>query len=100
MIFLGSCKTKIICNEISRSQVKPLIWCDLAFKPNPRCRCRCFDVNNNTTLEDSKCGEAFKSGNFHIQRCDEIAGPVKTDWVKHIRPKLKRLANIKDQYCK
>lgn len=107
MIFLisctASCKKKIICKEIKRAEIKPLVWCDISFSPEARCRCRCFDMNRNKTVADNKCDTEdleFTSGNYPIQECNDIAGPTKQDWATQVRPNLKRLNSIKDNNCK
>lgn len=102
-MFLTSCKTKIICNEIKRATIKPLAWCDISFKPKARCRCRCFDMNKNKTVSDRQCDtedQLFTSGNYPIEECDQIAGPTIKDWAKYVRPNIKRLQSIKETYCK
>ena len=98
-----SCKKQIICSEISRNSFKPMIFCDIAFKPTERCRCRCFNMNTNTTIEDALCSTEevqFQSGNYPLEACDEIGGPSKADWALKVSPNLKRLNTIYNTYCK
>lgn len=87
-IFLNSCY-----------HIKPKPFCDISFKPKERCRCRCFNYNNLSTLPDTECDTKsvkFKSGNYPIQKCQGIAGPYIKDYAEHIKPKY--LENV--DYCR
>lgn len=106
-LLISGCQTKIICKEIKRSEIRPLPFCDMLFnKKNPeksRCRCRCMDLNIYETVEDNKCRDKhpqFKSGNYPLEMCSQVAGAVIDEWVSDIRPNIKRLNKIKRTYCK
>ena len=72
--------------------------CDISFKFN-RCRCRCFNVNNFSTVNDQYCGEAFKSGNYNLEYCDGLSGFHINDWLEEVKPKIKLLDRIKRDNC-
>ncbi len=84
MIFIVSCQS-----------IPPSRHCDISFNPKERCRCRCFDYNNLTRLEDKECGDDFHSGNFPIEYCDGIGGPFPADYKKIRAIYLKNA-----EYCK
>lgn len=105
MIFLTSCNSpqrKIICKDVKRATIPPLVFCDADFE-KMRCRCSCFDMNKNKTVKDNKCdkeNEVFKSGNYPLKECDQIVGPTLQDWSKYVRPNIRRLYKIKTTNCK
>jgi len=98
-IFLVSCRGALICKEIKSTVIKPLVNCDISLEFK-RCRCRCFNLNNFTKLDDKLCGEDFESGNYPIETCNNVAGFILDDWTTEIKPKIKKLDRIKRDNCK
>lgn len=117
MIFTVSCKTKIICSQVKSTQIKPLILKDINFQFN-RCRARCFDFNSWEELPFNKCAshvvperfisfkeeEFSKEGvklaeNYPIEFCDGMGGFSNVDMAIEIKPKIKKLNAIKNDYC-
>lgn len=99
MIFLSiSCKTKIICNQVNSARIENMRLCDLSLQFN-RCRCRCFNINEFKTVEDAACGEDFQGGNHPIDYCEGISGFFVEDWAKEMKPKVKKLSNIRKDWC-
>ena len=108
-IFLSSCnmlsgvKKKIICKELKRNEIKPMIMCDLAFKPKKRCRCRCFDVGRFELANDAWCDTddvRFETGNYPVETCAKLSGFYLKDWAVELAPKIKRANKIKNNICK
>lgn len=98
MIFLISCKTKIVCKQIKKNQINPVVIHTLKLQFNS-CKAQCFDLNNWKTVEDFHCGEDFSSGNYPIEECNEIQGFYVEDMANELRPKIKDLARIRQDYC-
>lgn len=102
MIFIAlscnSVKQRIICGEIEAANTRPKIFCDVSIQFQ-RCRCRCFDLESFSTVDDKLCGDDFKSGNKDIYFCEGIAGFFNKDWAVEVKPKLKRLEDLKGDYC-
>lgn len=103
MTFLVGCKTKIICRQIKSAIIRPLPLCDISFQFN-RCRCSCFDINKFQSVNDNACtwpdGNEFKSGDYPIKTCEGVSGFFNEDWAIEVRPKIKKLARLKEDYCK
>ena len=102
IIFLVSCKTKIICSQVNSANIKPIPICDLSLQFN-RCRCKCFDPNKWLPTDDIYCshnGESFKSGSYPIDYCEGIAGFFLEDIATEVKPKIKKLAKIKSDNCR
>lgn len=102
MIFLASCKTRIICSQIKSNTIKPIALCDLSLQFN-RCRCRCFNPNTWSEVNDNLCSwkyeEPFKKGDYPIDYCEGIAGFFIEDIAREVKPKVKNLNRIKSDYC-
>lgn len=107
MIFLISCKTKIICGQINSARIVPVMLYDVSFQFN-RCRGRCFDVNEWKTLPINRCIGELDSQyipvidnaiNYPLEYCDGVAGFSLDDMSENIRPKVKELNAIKGDYC-
>ena len=101
----------------SCNSIKPQVNCDLNFQFD-RCRCRCYDLNNATTLPAEKCNNPIKSiyvekpfyvntgnenkdiifipGNYELRVCDKMTGFFIEPFAKYIKPKIKE----KIQYCR
>ncbi len=103
IIFLASCKTKIICSQVKSATIKPIVLCDLSMQFN-RCRCRCFNANRWAEVEDRACKwrypEPFKKGDYPIDYCEGIAGFYLEDIAQEVKPKVKKLSRIKTDYCR
>jgi hypothetical protein len=103
MIFLSSCKTKIICAQINSAKIKPVMIYDVSFQFN-RCRGRCLDVNKWETVPLNQCSgtqeDLGDSVNFPLESCEGIAGFPFDDIANNIRPNIKKLDAIKEDYCK
>lgn len=103
MIFLTSCKTKIICAQINSAKIKPIMIYDVSFKYS-RCRGRCLDINNWTTVPLNQCAgvaeDLGESVNLPLESCEGISGFVVEDIADDIRPNIKKLDAIKADYCK
>lgn len=100
-IFLVSCKgvnTRIVCKQIESAKIDALIVSQVSFKFN-RCYKRCFSISDYQTVPDSQCGENFKSGNYPLETCDEVMGFHTNAWATELRPKLKKLNNLKSNLC-
>lgn len=114
MIFLTSCKEKIICENIRISQVSPVPMYDISLQFN-RCRVRCFDLNNWNSLPLSKCpsipqgaedasffddkSNLIEAINLPISYCDGISGFDVDSIGSNIRPNIKSLASIRKETC-
>jgi len=115
MIFSASCNSvqrKLICRQVESATftVKPMY--DVSFRFN-RCRARCFDMTNwnavaidycPTLLEDAETyGVGFdgdsESINLPVDRCEGVAGFSLEDIAKDIKPKILKLAAIKEDQC-
>ena len=96
---ISSCKTGIICKEINKAKIRPLVNCDLSLQFK-RCRCRCVDYNTITKVDDKFCGENFVSKDYPIDTCEGLSGSFIEDWAKEIKPKVNRLNRVKRAYCK
>ena len=116
-IFLSSCvRQAIICNQIKTSEVKPLMMYDVSFKYS-RCRGRCFDANKWETLKMGACvpmitepvdtarvlfngkEETIEVINYPLEHCEDLTGFNYKDMAYEIRPKVKKLHNIKIDNC-
>ncbi len=104
MIFTVSCKTKIICQQVESTKIKPIILSEVSFE-FMRCRIRCFDFNEWKELDMKQC-KGFesltdeKSINLPIEACDGIAGFSNEDMAIEVKPKIKKLNAIKNDVCK
>lgn len=87
-----------MCRQVRRYAVKPLPMCDVSFHFS-RCRCRCFNLNTFSQVDDSKCGDDFESGNFPLEKCEDISGFLADDWAKEVRPKIKAINRVRRDYC-
>lgn len=127
--FLSSCRSverRVICGEINIYQIKPVPMCDISFQFN-RCRCRCFDYNQWTTISDiNQCAQfnenlPFKKydpplvainkilngeitrvisvKDYPLEYCDGIAGSFLSDIAKDVRPNIKALNEVKNKLC-
>lgn len=94
-----SCRTKLVCSEVRRATIDYLPLCDISFKFN-RCRCRCFNLNNYSTVKPALCGEDFIEGNYELEYCEGIAGFYVEDWATEVKPNVKRLIRIRGDYCR
>jgi len=114
MIFLTSCKDKIICKEIKSYAIKPLVLYDVSFQFN-RCRARCFNANKWITLPINSCPElsAYASDypetfqitkdgetvNLPLEQCEGVSGFYLNDMATELRPKIKSLDSLKTENC-
>lgn len=103
MIFITSCKTKIICSQVNSAKIIPIILYDISFKFD-RCRARCFDLNTWATLPLNQCAgmDSYNLGevaNLPLESCEGVAGFSNEDMAIEIRPKIKMLDQIKKDYC-
>ena len=112
-IFLtSSCKDAIICAQINSAKIKPLVLKDISFQFD-RCRIRCFDINTWATFPSLNACEEFKDDletpekeneepyrDYEIKYCDGLSGFDVKDMAKVVRPKIKELAQIKEDNCK
>lgn len=106
MLFLSSCKGKIICSQVKKAEIKPLMLFDISFQFN-RCRGRCFDLNTWSNLPINQCiGESEflpiienNSVNYPLEYCDGIAGFTIEDMALNVRPNIKILDQIKKDNC-
>jgi len=64
------------------------------------CKVQCFDFNNWKTVPDINCGEDFESGNYPLEYCDEVQGFNVNDMANELRPKIKDLARVRQDYCR
>lgn len=122
----ASCKkftVKIICKEIRSAELIALPFYDVSFKYN-RCRGRCFDFNQwairplndckdlsddlnkgfgtftadvETTLDGEKI--VTEGVDYPLNRCEGVGGFTAKDLATEVGPKIKKLNNIKDQFC-
>ena len=98
-IFLTSCKTKIVCKQIKKNQIDYVVIHNVKIKYK-HCKVQCFDLNNWKTVDDVQCGENFEGGNYPLDYCEGVMGFYVDDMAKEIRPKVKDLARIRQDYCK
>lgn len=115
MMFLilgaSSCSTtqKIVCREVRDNEIKPLPLCDISFQFN-RCRCRCFKFSTWESLPLNECkdlegveeaGYPVTNGavNFPLKYCENLSGFSLDDMANEVRPKIKGLNNLKNDYC-
>lgn len=99
---LSSCVgKKVICTQLDASRIKALPLCDISFQFN-RCKCRCFDFNNWSEIDDRACkwryGD-FSSGEYPLEACEGIAGFFVDDIAVEVKPKVKKLAKLKADLC-
>lgn len=99
MIFLTSCKDKFICKQLDLNQFNYLVIRTVKLQYD-NCKIQCFDLNNWRTVDDSNCGENFKSGNYPLDYCNEVQGFSIEDMANEVRPKIKNLAQMRKDYCK
>lgn len=115
MMFSISCKQQVICSQIKSAEIKFHPMYDVSFQFN-RCRVRCFDINKWETVEASLCKEldgylpqvqsftenkkTFEGINLPIKECEGIAGFKLEDIAADVRPNIKKLDSIKQDYCK
>lgn len=99
MTFLASCKTKIVCKQIKKNLIDHIVIHTVKIKFNS-CKVQCFDLNNWKTVGDKFCGDDFKGGNYPLNECDEVQGFYVEDMATEVRPKIKDLARIREDYCK
>lgn len=118
-IFLGSCKDqKLICKEIRNNAISPTVMYDISFVFN-RCRARCFDANQWTTLPLRDCprlssfatdhpetvvsledkGKQVEAVDLDLYQCEGVAGFNIDDHARELRPKVKRYHDLKTDYC-
>lgn len=100
-LVVTSCKDRFVkrlCKKVRTAEVKSLPLCDLSWS-DQTCTCSCYNLNESTSVDDINCGEDFKSGTYHAEVCDGIAGFYTEDWVGEVIPKMKRLEIIKETYC-
>jgi hypothetical protein len=97
MIFLSSCRTAIICQQVESSKIPFVKLYDVSFKYD-RCGVRCFDLNTWATVPLEKCGENL-SESLPLESCEGIAGFSLSDMAIEIRPKIKKLNQIKIDAC-
>lgn len=124
MTFLISCKNqKFICREIKNNMIAPTVLYDVSFVFN-RCRARCFDANKWETLPISSCPKLIPTDlkfldivedhdelsklqlkgspqavNLDLEDCEGVAGFKVNDMALEIRPKVKRLNDLKIDSC-
>lgn len=96
-------RLKIIRADIKRSDIKPVVWCDIRIEEgmSNRCRCRCFDLDAYKTVEETKCDTeefTFIADNYPLEVCSGIGGTYLEVWNTDIAPNIKRLAKIKKKY--
>ena len=61
---------------------------DISFKFN-RCRLRCYDFNKLKTVEDSKCGPEFVSGNYSLDRCEQLLAIDAEFFAEELKPAIR-----------
>jgi hypothetical protein len=95
----------VICGQIRDNSIKPLPSGDISLQ-FARCRARCLDPNTWQALELKRCIAHFpdaKPGemarNFPLAKCEGLAGFFVEDIATEIRPKMKALNAIKNDYC-
>jgi len=103
ILFLISCKSAIICNQINSAKIVPILLYDISFKFD-RCRVRCFDFNSWATLPLNKCvGMELRTEegaiNLPLENCEGLSGFSINDMAYELRPKIKKLDQIKKDYC-
>lgn len=104
------------------STLRPQVSADVSFKFD-RCRVRCYDMETAKKTSDNKCNRfykkdryptnwyefytldrrekqdvlVFKSGNYHINTCDELIGfyaePVAKEIMPWVRSNIRRSRN-------
>jgi hypothetical protein len=98
-LLLTSCVNRaLVCNQIKKSEIKPLVTCDLSFKFN-RCRCRCFSLTKYAIIDDKYCGQSFISDDYPVDKCEGLQGFFVEDWATNVRPKQKKLYNLYENLC-
>lgn len=106
MIFLlNSCRTavqRIVCAQIREARLPNLIMKDVSIQFD-RCRLRCFNLNDWQTLPLKECkgyeNEAGNSLNRPLIECEGVAGFSVEDWASEVRPRIKQLGGLRDDYC-
>ena len=99
---LGKFEKKLVCKELRKNEIDPVVMCDISFKPETRCRCRCFDLNEYALANDAWCDTEeirFETGDYPLERCQGFAGMNAKVWAKEIAPKIKRFSRIKSDMC-
>lgn len=99
MIFLTSCKTRIVCSQIKKNEINYLPIHTVKINFNS-CKIQCFDLNNWKTVADKYCGDYFVSGNYPLDSCNEVIGFNVIDMAKELRPKVRDLARVRRDYCR
>ena len=61
----------------------PIYYVD--FKLN-FCEMACYDYNEGQVIDDSKCGDDFKGGQYPIEACDQITGPHIKFFSEELKP--------------
>jgi hypothetical protein len=93
---------RIVCAQINSSEIRPLPLCDISFQFD-RCRCRCFNFNEWETLDLKECKEFEGMEGQVVSRpvefCEGVAGFFIEDIASDIKPNVKKLGAIKDDYC-
>lgn len=90
MIFLASCRTTLVCNELRRQEIKDIEMCDINIKFD-RCRCRMFDFN-----EWEATSEAV---NHPLSYCDKLVGFNIEDIATEVKPKIKAMFRLRENMC-
>lgn len=73
-------------------------WYDISIKFD-RCRVRCFSIDKFVQVNDRYCGEAFKSGNYSLEKCEGVAGFTNRAWAIEAKPKIKKRRNLYGNLC-
>lgn len=109
----GTVTQKAVCQTVKEAEIRKLPACDISFQFQ-RCRCRCFDFNAWQTLPIAECPELnanegimspvlkTKKGearDFPLLYCEGLSGFFIDDMAGEIRPKVKRLNDLKKMYC-
>ena len=53
-----------------------------------RCRVRCYNYNKLNTVDDDKCGEDFRSGNFSLVMCNQVLATDLAFFAEEIKPAI------------
>lgn len=114
---ISGCNTvqiKMMCDQIKAMEIEPIIAYDISFKFE-RCRVRCFNFNTWKSLPakscptmpagpviivvDSSTQERSEAVNMPLNYCEGMRGFNRNDMITKIRPNIKRLNNIKVNFC-
>lgn len=101
MIFISGCKTSLICTEITRNMIKPIIVREISVKYN-RCRHKCVDIHTFKSYPLKHCGidSMEYAMNTDLLECDGTSGFSNADYLTEVKPKLLRFTDMKRDYCK